>query len=269
MRTFLLLLALGFLPVLAEDWTATDGTVYKDVQLVKLNTDSITITDSEGNATIPFSVLPPALQKRFGYVPPLDRMKVVASWTSITTAYGKVIPITKVTEVDAHSVHYETANGAGSVEIADLPDDVQKSLGYDPDAAAKAVADEKAREAATDAMIAQVTAVDKAAKKLADENGQNTTPDSTNSSPSATLQSQITSLQNQIAILQTDAQTQDAEELAAYNSTSNIFYNSQGQLEHRQALGISQQAHDDRAQIQALQSQIDELQARLKKLLSM
>ncbi|MCE0497208.1 MAG: hypothetical protein LV481_04595 [Methylacidiphilales bacterium] len=167
----ILALAVTLLPANAEDWITTDGVAHKDVKIVKVGADSVTITDSNGGATIPFSALSLDLQKRFGYTPPatVDPMKVVASWTSITTALGKVIPITKVTAVDAHSVHYETANGVGSVEISDLPDDVQKSLGYDPAAAAKAIADQQARNAATDAMVAHVTAQDQAAKLQSDQ----------------------------------------------------------------------------------------------------
>ena len=53
----------------AEDWMTTDGKKYKDVTVVKVDPDAVTILDSDGGARVPLSVLPPELQKKFKYDP--------------------------------------------------------------------------------------------------------------------------------------------------------------------------------------------------------
>lgn len=54
---------------LAEDWTTTDGKVYKDVKVMKLDDDAVTILYSEGGALVPLATLSPALQDQFHYDP--------------------------------------------------------------------------------------------------------------------------------------------------------------------------------------------------------
>jgi hypothetical protein len=65
------ILALAFVvfPVMAEDWTTTDGKVYQGVKVVKVEADSVTILDSDGGARLALADLPPDLQKRFHYDP--------------------------------------------------------------------------------------------------------------------------------------------------------------------------------------------------------
>jgi len=53
----------------AEDWTTTDGKVYKDVAVVKTEPDAVTITHHDGGALVPLVNLPADLQKRFNYDP--------------------------------------------------------------------------------------------------------------------------------------------------------------------------------------------------------
>lgn len=65
----ILLLVLMSVPVLAEDWTTTDGKVYQNVKVVKVEDDAVTIMYAEGGALIPKSKLPPPLQKKFDYDP--------------------------------------------------------------------------------------------------------------------------------------------------------------------------------------------------------
>jgi hypothetical protein len=72
MRFFLLIFALAFCPIstgFAEDWTTTDGTSYKEVKVIRVEDDAITILYRDGGALIPIFKLPPALQKRFDYDP--------------------------------------------------------------------------------------------------------------------------------------------------------------------------------------------------------
>jgi len=53
----------------AEDWTTTDGKTYKNVKVVKVEDDAVTILDEDGGALVPLSTLPPALQQKFHYDP--------------------------------------------------------------------------------------------------------------------------------------------------------------------------------------------------------
>jgi hypothetical protein len=55
--------------VRAEDWTTTDGVVHKDVKVIKLETDCVTVLESDGGARIPLSNLSPDVQKKLGYDP--------------------------------------------------------------------------------------------------------------------------------------------------------------------------------------------------------
>jgi beta-glucanase (GH16 family) len=71
MRTiiFAVLFAALLLPILAEDWTTTDGKTYQQVTVVKTDDDAVTILDQDGGALVPLSTLPPDLQQRFHYDP--------------------------------------------------------------------------------------------------------------------------------------------------------------------------------------------------------
>jgi hypothetical protein len=76
----------------------------------------------------------------------------------LTLRTGEAISIVAVTSVDARSVHYQTATGCGSVEIADLTKDLQARFAFDPKAAAEADAIEARRQAESDAMVAATLA---------------------------------------------------------------------------------------------------------------
>jgi hypothetical protein len=64
-----LLLALFALPAFAEDWKTTDGKVYVNVKVVRVEDDAVTILDKDGGALVPLNKLDPTLQKRFSYDP--------------------------------------------------------------------------------------------------------------------------------------------------------------------------------------------------------
>jgi len=55
--------------VRAEEWTTTDGKTYRDVKVVKIEDDAVTILDQDGGALVPIAVLAPDLQQRFHYDP--------------------------------------------------------------------------------------------------------------------------------------------------------------------------------------------------------
>ena len=48
----------------AEDWTTIDGKVYKRIQVLKFQGDTVTILYADGAAEVPFAKLPPDLQER-------------------------------------------------------------------------------------------------------------------------------------------------------------------------------------------------------------
>jgi hypothetical protein len=64
-----LIIPLMLLPLHAEDWKTTDGTVYQDVKVIKVEDDAVTILYEDGGARIPLTKLPPDLQKKFSYDP--------------------------------------------------------------------------------------------------------------------------------------------------------------------------------------------------------
>ena len=71
-KTTLLALALALfcsLAARAEDWTTSDGTIYKNVQVIRVEDDAITILYKDGGALVPIFKLSPDLQKKFDYDP--------------------------------------------------------------------------------------------------------------------------------------------------------------------------------------------------------
>jgi len=70
-KLFLTVFALALLPtaLLAEDWKTTDGMVYKDVRVIRVEADAITIIYRDGGALVPLFKLPHDLQDRFDYDP--------------------------------------------------------------------------------------------------------------------------------------------------------------------------------------------------------
>jgi hypothetical protein len=54
---------------MAEDWKTSDGTVYENVKVIRVEDDAITILYKDGGALVPLYKLPAALQERFDYDP--------------------------------------------------------------------------------------------------------------------------------------------------------------------------------------------------------
>ncbi len=63
----ILIIGLSTLLAFAEDWTTTDGTVYQDVKVIKIEADAVTILYRDGGLLLPMNKLPPDLQKRLNY----------------------------------------------------------------------------------------------------------------------------------------------------------------------------------------------------------
>jgi len=65
----LFILLMTVLPASAEDWTTVDGNTYKNVTVVEVGDDGVSISYTGGTAKIPYYNLPVAIQKRFGQDP--------------------------------------------------------------------------------------------------------------------------------------------------------------------------------------------------------
>ena len=60
-------LAIGF--ARAEDLVTTDGKIFKDVTITKVEPDGLSITHQSGSAKVPFAKLPEEVQRKHGYDP--------------------------------------------------------------------------------------------------------------------------------------------------------------------------------------------------------
>ena len=71
MKAILLIFALAFCGTLlrADDWKTTDGIIYKDVKVMRVQDDALTIIYADGGALVPLAKLPPEVQKKYGYDP--------------------------------------------------------------------------------------------------------------------------------------------------------------------------------------------------------
>ncbi len=129
------LLAAGILlagHALAEDW-AVSGAVYKNVKVISHDSKVVTISSSDGMATFSISNLDAGLQKRV-----LDDNATATDWTVNGTVYHHVV----AGQVEPDRVHISCDGGAGTVQLSDLPPDLQKRFNYDP-AQAKAAAQKR------------------------------------------------------------------------------------------------------------------------------
>ena len=130
-------------PTWAEDWTTTDGKIYKNVTVVSHDATAVTISSSDGVATLSIALLDKGLQKRV-----LDDNVTAKDWTVNGQDYHNVV----VGQVEADRVHITYDGGVGAVSLADLPPDLQKRFSYDPKKAAAAMAIRTQQEAESDRM---------------------------------------------------------------------------------------------------------------------
>ena len=79
-----ILLVLGGTSLRAEDWATTDGKVYKEVSVVKVEPDAVTILHQDGGALVPMAKLPPEIQQRFDYDPVKGKAAAEARATAAT-----------------------------------------------------------------------------------------------------------------------------------------------------------------------------------------
>lgn len=97
--TLILSLALLALPAYAEDWKTTDGKVYVDVKVIRVEDDAVTILDKDGGALIPLFKLPPELQQKFSYDP--VKAKIAADARAKADAENAVLLQKEMAQADA------------------------------------------------------------------------------------------------------------------------------------------------------------------------
>ena len=147
----ILVLAGTLAPVMAEDWTTSDGKTYKDVVVVSHDAKIVTINSADGPATFPIAFLDKNLQ---------SRIQADHATSTNWTVDGKDYQNVTIGQVEADIVHISYDNGVATVPIADLPPDLQKRLNYDP-AKAKAASEERAQEEKKAAAAAALISVQK------------------------------------------------------------------------------------------------------------
>jgi nucleoredoxin len=69
-------------------WTTTDGTTYKNVKIISVDPENVTILHEDGGAQVPISTLTPDLQKLLNYDP-----KAAASWTMGHLVSGNLVAL--------------------------------------------------------------------------------------------------------------------------------------------------------------------------------
>jgi hypothetical protein len=67
--TLLLVMTLLSTSAFAEDWKTSDGMIYQNVQVIRVEDDAITIIYKDGGALVPIQKLSVPLQKKFDYDP--------------------------------------------------------------------------------------------------------------------------------------------------------------------------------------------------------
>jgi len=199
-----------------------------------------------------------ALESKASAYVPTGPVQVPTSIPStITTIYGKTYTGCVLSKVTPDGISFTHSMGVAKVPYTDLDPTFAAAFGYDPVAAKRYEADQKAQQEASDTARATYEALSNTTATALTAPVSNVPA---TASPEVTNQAQIAALQGQITALQSEAQSLDAGEEAEFNSAANIFYNSTGQVEHRHTLGHSQQADEDRTQIQELHAQIAKLQ---------
>jgi hypothetical protein len=189
---------------------------------------------------------------------------------TLTTLSGKTYLNCVLSRVTPDGISFTHTYGVAKVPFSDLDSAFAATFGYDPVAARKYEQDQAAQAAQSDALrnIAEAPPANSAPPSivaLATPSPSPAPPPATNNAAAqkAAVQAQIAAKEGQITGLQQEAQNLDAGERAKFNSIYNIYYNAQGQLEHRSTMGHSQEADDDRAKIEDLQEQIARLQVAL------
>ena len=166
----------------------------------------------------------------------------------------------KLIKVEADGITISHSLGIAKILFTDLPPDMRKGYGYDPVAAKKALAEQAAKNAASDAAAEKLRVAQAQTKMAIPISPPIVAVQNSNSSQ---IQSQIASLQGQITELQKEADALDASKRQEFDSIPNIYQNSTHQTEHHYTMGHSQQADQDRAEIADLQVQIAKLQSQI------
>ena len=197
-----------------------------------------TTTNSEAVAESPKAFVPP------------DPIPVQANWTwtVLKREYHNVV----VTKVEADCVHIMYDGGAGSINQADLPPELQKMFNYDPQAAALSAQEKASALAAAEAEEApKIAALEEQERQQAQTNAiQTPTPVSQglSSGQRASIQAQITALQQDIAFMQ-------AEQQKVYQSGDKQVVKADGRGANQGA--YAQKILDEQNEVSQLQAELN------------
>ena len=190
-------------PVRADDITLTDGTVLKNAKIVQRDdsTKTVTVSFTGGTAQVHSEMLPaspanpstPALPIAVGQTTPAPQAPTTDTPTTPLpkdwTVNGRDYHSVSVTQVEPDRVHITYEGGIGTLMLADLPPDLKKRFGYDPDAARK---EQEQRDADTQAAQRDYAAMDAArAKAQAKETANEATATRLANRPKAYLMGEV------------------------------------------------------------------------------
>ncbi len=185
---------------------------------------------------------------------------------TITTLSGKTYTGCVLSRILPDGISFLHSMGVAKVLFSDLDPSFAAKFGYDPTAAKKYEDDEAAHDAQSDALRMAADTTNKSTTAAGGDAGSGAIPAASAPDPAATQANaaaktaQADALKGQIRALQNQAESLESQEVSDFNSPSNVYPNSQGEVEHLHGMGHSQQAADDRAQIPVLQAQLAQLQ---------
>ncbi len=205
----------------ADDWTASDGTIYKGVKVLSHDDGYVTIMDSDGGGKVPLRLLSPDLQKQFGF-----NAAKAAACEAATVALDKADRQALVKEQEAE---YE--------------------------------AQQKKEAAVMQQPATQVATTQTAPTAPAPPPEPAAQPDSAPASPPkpAMEPEERRQLQEQIANLQSDIDFMQAQEAKLHPSTGNekVLYSENGSAHEYSNGGYADKIKDDQNQVQTLQQQLN------------
>jgi len=98
-------------------WVTTQGAIYRNVKIVRVEADCVTILDSDGGARIDTSTLPPDIQRQLNYTPAIA--SEAAEQRSDEMAYTKQKLAVEAAEIKSNELAAAVVLNSGPVNNAD------------------------------------------------------------------------------------------------------------------------------------------------------
>jgi hypothetical protein len=158
--------------------------------------------------------------------------------------------------VEADGVVISHRLGVAKLMFYAMPEDFKKTYGYDPDAARQAAAEQEAKNAASDAMVAHQAALDQKADQIANLPPATAPPTSSPAPPVAPRLSDAerAQIQARIATLQQDVAFMKREEAKVVQTADySTLTTDRRQVTHG---GYDDKIAEEQAEIQRLQTEL-------------